>query len=66
MAAIKHEQVILNQNGQAEFVVLPIARYQKMIDLLEDFGLGKAMLEAEKDQRLHKKDALLMLEDDAN
>lgn len=55
------EQVILNQKGQPEFVVLPIGRYRRILKLLEDYGLGQAILEAETAPRLSKHEALTIL-----
>ena len=58
------EQVILNQKGQPEFVVLPVERYRRILKLLEDYGLGQAILEAETAPRLSKKEASALLEED--
>ncbi len=61
---LENEQVILNPKGQPEYVVLPIARYKRLLQLLEDYGLGQAILEAEKEPRHNKIDALTLLEKD--
>jgi hypothetical protein len=61
---LENEQVILNAKGQPAFVVLPLARYKKMLKLLEDFGLGQAILEAETEPRYSKSEALALLEKD--
>jgi len=58
------EQVILNQKGQPEFVVLPVERYRRILKLLEVYGLGQAILETETAPRLSRKEALALLEED--
>jgi hypothetical protein len=44
--------------------VLPVARYQQLLQLLEDYGLGQAILEAENEPRYSKSEALYLLEAD--
>ena len=61
---LENEQVILDSKGEPEYVVLPIARYQKLLQLLEDYGLGQAILEAENEPRYSKSKALALLEAD--
>ena len=61
---LEQEQVIVNPKGQPEYVVLPIARYRRLLQLLEDYGLGQAILEAEKEPRHSKSEALALLEED--
>jgi RelB Antitoxin alpha helical domain len=63
---LKKEQVILNTKGKPEFVVLPIAEYTKMLQMLEDFGLGQAIIQAEANPRYDKIQALAILEGDDN
>jgi len=59
---LEQEQIIVNPKGQPEYVVLPIARYRRLLQLLEDYGLGQAILEAEKEPRHSKMEALAFLE----
>lgn len=61
---LQKEQVILNPKGQPEYVVLPIARYRHLLRLLEDYGLGRAILKAEKEPRHSKSEAFALLEED--
>jgi hypothetical protein len=48
--------------GEPEFIVLPVDAYQQLIELIEDYGLGLAMQEAERDTRYNHEDALRFLE----
>ena len=61
---LENEQVIVNPKGQPEYVVLPIARYKRLLQLLEDYGLSHAILEAETERRYTKSEALTLLEED--
>jgi len=63
-AVFENEQLILDAEGQPEYVVLPVARYQKLLQLLEDYGLGQAILEAENEPQYSKSEALALLETD--
>ena len=58
---MKNEQVILDAKGRPEYVVIPIDRYRKLLEMLEDFGLGQAMLEAELSPRLSTAEALAFI-----
>ena len=64
--ALENEQVILNSKAEPEYVVLPVARYQKLLQLLEDYGLGQAISEAEIELLYSKSEALALLESDGN
>lgn len=70
MTAIQLEnfkkQYIYDAKGNAEYVVLSINDYQKLMDLLEDFTLGEAMVAAEDAPRYGKEDALKFLENDTD
>jgi hypothetical protein len=55
------EHLILDSKGEIEYVLVPLKKYEKIIDLLEDYGLGQAMKEAETSKILHKKAALEFL-----
>ncbi len=63
-AILKQEQVILDAKGQPVYVVLPITKYKRLLQLLEDYGLAQAILEAETDPRHTKSEALAFLEED--
>jgi len=59
-----HEQYINNTKGKPEFIVLPIKAYQQLIDVIEDYGLGSAMQEAESSKRYNREMALRFLDDE--
>ncbi|MFN0037078.1 MAG: hypothetical protein ACKVUS_18640 [Saprospiraceae bacterium] len=61
---LENEQVILDAQGKPAYVVVPVERYKKLLEALEDFGLGEAILEAEQDPRLSRMEALAVLEAD--
>lgn len=58
------EQYINNMQGEPEFIVLPVAFYDQLIELIEDYGLGAAIKEAENSNRYNKEDALRFLENE--
>jgi len=59
-----HEQFVKDPQGNFEYVIIPYQDYEKIIELLEDNALGKAMQEAESDEEtLSKTDALKLLHD---
>ncbi|MCB0725882.1 MAG: hypothetical protein R3A12_00675 [Ignavibacteria bacterium] len=62
---IGKEKFITNDSGKIESVVLSIGDYNTIIELLEDYGLGLAMqeaeIESEKEGYLNKKEALKFL-----
>lgn len=57
------ERYIIDKKGSPEFVVLPFRKYKKMLDLLEDYGLVKAIKEVEKQKKYSLEVALKMLDD---
>jgi len=59
---MKNEQYITNAQGEVEYVVLPLDKYSKLIEIIEDYGLVNAMKEAEKDKTYSKEEALKILE----
>ncbi len=61
---IGKNKFITDKNGEIESIVLPINEYNKLIELIEDYGLGFAMKEAEGDGYVNKEEALKILEDD--
>ncbi|MBP6812962.1 MAG: hypothetical protein KA138_15645 [Saprospiraceae bacterium] len=60
-STLENEQVILDSKGEPEYVVLPIARYQKLLQLLEDYGLGQAISEAENEPHYSKSEAIALI-----
>jgi len=58
-SGIKH--MIIDNRGKVEYVLLPVKRYEKIMAALEDYGLGRAMKEAENSKILNKKAALEFL-----
>ncbi len=60
-----HEQYITNPQGKPEFIVIPVEAYRQLAQLLEDYGLGLAMRDAEGAKTYSKEEALRWL-DDAN
>lgn len=61
---IGKEQFITDSNGDIEYVIIPILEYKKIIEVLEDYGLGLAMQEAEKEKIFTKEKALEYLRND--
>ena len=59
---MKNEQYITNAQGEVEYVVLPLDKYSKLIEIIEDYGLANAMKEAEKDKTYSKEEELKILE----
>lgn len=57
-----HEQYITNSQGTPEFIVIPVDAYRQLVQLLEDYGLGLAMREAEGAKIYSKEDALRWLD----
>ena len=60
----EHMQYITGKGGKAEYVVLPINDFQKLIDLVEDYGLMQAIKKTTKDKFYSKKQAQKLLEND--
>lgn len=60
---LRKDRYITNEKGMPKYVILPIRKYHKMLSLLEDYGLGKAIKEVEKD-KIHSLDAALKLLND--
>jgi len=63
---IGQKQVIVNKNGRAEFVVLPMDLYEQLLELIEDYGLGLAIKGAEGQKIYTKAEAVQFLENDAD
>ncbi|BAY85495.1 hypothetical protein NIES267_49950 [Calothrix parasitica NIES-267] len=49
---------IIDENQQPIAVQIPIAEFQKIEEILEDYGLGKLIEEVEGEERLSKEEAL--------
>jgi RelB Antitoxin len=61
---ISKSKFITDENGEVESIVLPIDEYNKIIELIEDYGLGIAMKEAEGEGYVNREEALKILDDD--
>ena len=53
---------VLDNNQKTIAVQIPIAEFEKIEEILEDYGLGKLIEEVENDQILDKEKALQYLE----
>jgi hypothetical protein len=53
-----HKNIVLDENQQPIAVQIPIAEFEKIEEILEDYGLAKLMEEAENEERLSKEEAL--------
>ena len=49
---------IIDENQQPIAVQIPIAEFQKIEEILEDYALGKLIEEVEGEERLSKEEAL--------
>ena len=58
---IGKSKFITNENGVVESVVLPVNEYNIIIELIEDYGLGLAMKEAEEEGYVNKEMTLKIL-----
>ena len=58
------KQFIYDAHGKAEYVVLSIAEYERLVELIEDNALGEAMLAAEGAPLYNKEEALKFLENE--
>lgn len=53
-----HKNYVLDENQQPIAVQIPIAKFEQIEEILENYGLAKLMDEAEDEQRLSKEEAL--------
>ncbi len=53
-----HKNYIFDENQQPIAVQIPIAEFEKIEEILEDYGLAKLMEEVEDETPLSKEDAL--------
>ena len=49
-----NKSYVVDENKQAIAVQIPIAEFEKIEEILEDYGLGKLIEEVENDQILDK------------
>ena len=52
------KQFIYDSNGKPEYVVLAVSEYENLLQLIEDYNLGKAMMAAENSPKYGKEEAL--------
>ncbi len=57
-----HKNYIIYENNQPIAVQIPLAEFEKIEELLENYGLAKLIEEVEKEESLSKQDALQYLE----
>lgn len=53
-----HKNYVLDENQQPIAVQIPIAEFEQIEEILENYGLAKLMEEAEDEQPLSKEEAL--------
>ena len=53
-----HKNIVLDENQQPITVQIPIAEFEKIEEIIEDYGLAKLMEESEHKERLSKPEAL--------
>lgn len=55
-----HKNYVLDENQQPIAVLIPIGEFEKIEEILEDYGLAKLMIEIEEEdnKRLSKDEAL--------
>lgn len=53
-----HKNIVLDENQQPIAVQIPIAEFEKIEEIIEDYGLAKLMEEYEHEERLSKAEAL--------
>lgn len=58
------KQFIYDSDGKPEYVVLTVTEYENLLQLIEDYNLGKAMMAAENSPKYGKEEALKLLNND--
>lgn len=53
-----HKNIVFDENQQPIAVQIPIAEFEKIEEILEDYGLAKLIKESENEERVSKKIAL--------
>ncbi|AFY87828.1 MAG: hypothetical protein CLLPBCKN_004765 [Chroococcidiopsis cubana SAG 39.79] len=56
-----HKSYILDEKGQPIAVQIPIAEFEKIEEILEDYGLAQLMNEVKDEKPLSKDEALQQL-----
>jgi hypothetical protein len=57
-----NKNYVLDENQNAIAIQIPIAEFEKIEEILEDYGLGKLIEEVENDEIFSKNKALKYLE----
>lgn len=58
---VNANQFITDEKGNIKSVVMEAKKFEAIIELLEDYGLGNAMKKALKNKMYNKKEALKLL-----
>ncbi|OCQ95033.1 hypothetical protein BCD67_02830 [Oscillatoriales cyanobacterium USR001] len=53
-----HKSYVVNENQQPIAVQIPLEQFEKIEEILENYGLAKLIQETEDDERLSKEQAL--------
>lgn len=53
-----HKSYVVNENQQQIAVQIPLEQFEKVEEILENYGLTKLIEETENDERLSKEQAL--------
>lgn len=53
-----HKNIVLDENQQPIAVQIPLAEFEKIEEILEDYGLAKLIKEFDNEERLSKEIAL--------
>ncbi|MBO0351849.1 hypothetical protein J0895_22760 [Phormidium pseudopriestleyi FRX01] len=53
-----HKSYVIDENQKAIAVQIPIAEFEKIEEILEDYGLAKLMEEVQDEKPLSKEEAL--------
>lgn len=53
-----NKSYVVNENQQPIAVQIPLEQFEKIEEILENYGLAKLMQETENDERLSKEQAL--------
>ncbi|WP_335080899.1 hypothetical protein [Nostoc sp.] len=56
-----HKSYVIDDNQQPIAVQIPIAEFEKIEEILEDYGLAKLMEEVEEEKPLSKDDTILSI-----
>ena len=53
-----HKSYVVNENQQPIAVQIPLEQFERIEEILENYGLAKLIQETEDDERLSKEQAL--------